>query len=232
MTKGPEKGILYIATGKKYVNACIRSAQSVKRYCKGLLIHVFTDEVVTDKNCFDSVGFIVNPHRRSKVDYIGQSPFQKTLYLDADTQVCADITELFDLLDRFDMALAHVNKRISGTRIVWRRCIPYCFPGFNGGVILFKKIGPVNELFEDWKKGFHEAGFKKDQVVLRELLWMSNLRVATLPPEYNILNKKYLRIWSAKEAMPKILHFGSFPQEKTTIIGKFRQRVRTALVGS
>ena len=46
-------------------------------------------------------------HIRSKVDFITSSPFKKTLYLDSDTVVVRDITDIFDSLDRFDVAVTH-----------------------------------------------------------------------------------------------------------------------------
>ena len=41
--------------------------------------------------------------KRPKVNLLGQTPFDETLYLDNDTLVRADLSSLFDLLERFDM---------------------------------------------------------------------------------------------------------------------------------
>ena len=46
-------------------------------------------------------------HTRSKVDCLHRSRFARTLYLDADIRVIHDISEMFIVLDRFDIALAH-----------------------------------------------------------------------------------------------------------------------------
>lgn len=35
------------------------------------------------------------------------SPFEHTIFLDTDTFVCGDFSELFDLLDHFDIAMSH-----------------------------------------------------------------------------------------------------------------------------
>ena len=210
MSLNAEMGVLYIATGKNYLEACKNSASSIKRYCNGLPVHIFTDQPVTDHACFDTVGVITALCGQHKVDYIGRSPFQKTLYLDADTRVCTDITELFELLDRFDMAFAQAHQRVATNRQFWRRQIPYSFPQLNCGVILFKKSEAVDQLLRNWKEAYHDAGFSKDQVTLRELIWMSNLRVAILPPEYNIRYRRYLRFWSPGEAVAKILHYRTF----------------------
>lgn len=220
MIKKYKDGILYIVTTQKssvYLDAAIESARSVLALCPNLGRHVYTDngglELIasSEESPFSSAGEIVNPHYRSKVDYIAQTPFERTLYLDSDTKVVADISEMFDLLNRFDLALAHAHKRNShGTTESWREEIPPSFPQYNGGVILYRKVTAVKKLLKDWGDSFHEAGFKKDQVTLRELLWLSDLRLATLPPEYNIRYEKYLKIWNAAEATPKILHMSKF----------------------
>ncbi len=40
------------------------------------------------------------------------SPYEHTLFLDADTYICDNINELFDLLELFDLALAHDTFRL------------------------------------------------------------------------------------------------------------------------
>ena len=96
MTK--ERGVIYIATGEKYVELAVKSAQSLKACCPRLSTHIFTERDISSYNCFDGSTKISDPHRRSKVDYIFQTPYQRTLYLDADTRVCEDIIQIFDCL--------------------------------------------------------------------------------------------------------------------------------------
>ena len=76
--------------------------------------------------------------------------------------------------------------------------------------MLFKSSPAVLELLRAWGPAYHSAGFKKDQVTLRELLWLSDLRIHILPPEYNVRYEKYMRVWEEKEAIPRILHFSAF----------------------
>jgi len=95
-------------------------------------------------------------------------------------------------------------------RAVWRTEIPEAFPQLNTGVFLFRGTPAVLELLRAWSAAFHEAGLKKDQVTLRELLWLSDLRLHVLPPEYNLRHRKYLRVWEEREAVPRILHFRRF----------------------
>jgi hypothetical protein len=220
MTFQSDRGVLYVASGQPYVTAAIRSARSVAAHAPGLPAFIYHDAatrplVEAAGNVFSGAALIENPHYRSKVDYLPRSPFERTLYLDSDTEICGPILDIFDVLDRFDIALSHAQRRWrKDTTENWREEIPFCFPQFNGGV-LAAHLGrpPVRQLLEDWRTAFHQANFKKDQVTLRELLWRSDLRIATLPPEYNTRFKKYLLLWSRDEARPLILHYREFHKD-------------------
>ena len=172
-------------------------------------IALFTDEQAqAEVGLFDLVLGIDAPHRRSKVDCLVRSPFKRTLYLDADIRLRCDVGELFDLLDVFDIAMAHAHARNRpATRAVWRRPLPDAFPQFNTGVILVRRTAGTEALLHEWALAYRAAGLAKDQVTLRELLWTSGLRIATLPPEYNLRYPKYLWLWSRHEARPRICHF-------------------------
>jgi hypothetical protein len=205
------RGVVFIAAGAFYANAAVAAARSVREANPTLGIHLFTDSTPGDTRCFDGVSRIEGGHYRSKVDHLCDSPFERTLYLDTDVRVVAEIGEMFDLLDRFDIALAHAHARNRPeTNEIWHQRIPASFPQLNAGVILFKRTPEVLGLLQDWKRAFHEAGFKKDQVTLRELIWSSDLRLAVLPPEYNLRYAKYLGVWAEKEARPRILHWRAF----------------------
>jgi lipopolysaccharide biosynthesis glycosyltransferase len=219
-----ENGVIYIVTGRRYFRSAIQSARSIRKYSPNLKVHVFTDEENTEflsgyEEVISSFGQIKRPHYRSKVDYLSKTPFARTLYLDSDARICAPIDDIFDILDRFDIALAHAHRRYNPrTTSTWRESIPQSFPQFNGGVIAYKSSPKVLDLLESWSIAFHDAGFEKDQVTLRELLWKSDLRIATLPPEYNLRFKKYLKIWEGDEAQPKILHFKEFHEEVSGVL--------------
>jgi len=211
-------GVLYVATGEKYVLAAIRSAKTVLAHSPGLGIHLFTDpNSFTDFDFdttivpFSSVAIVEDPHRRSKVDYMGRTPFDYTLYLDSDTAFNTDLGALFSILDRFDIALAHEHRRNTPNSLeTWRIPLPQAFPQFNSGVILYRKTAAVLQFLEQWRSQYRDAGIRHDQTTLRELLWLSDLRIATLPPEYNIRYIKYKFIWSRTEASIKILHLKRF----------------------
>lgn len=214
------RGVLYVATGGIFLEAALRSARSVRQNSPELSIHLFTSKEGSEsisRQAADldiGIGVIEVPHRRSKVDYVGRTPFEHTLYLDSDTIVCTAIDDVFDVLERFDIALAHAHLREHrNKKQIWCLELPDSFPQFNAGVIAFRRTPSVMELLEDWGRFYHSEDFKKDQVTLRELLWKSDLQIATLPPEYNLRFEKYLRDWYIDEARPRILHLHRFHQE-------------------
>jgi len=233
------RGVLYIVSGQHYVKAAIQSAKSVRKHSPHLGVHIYVDkeslQLLNDNDdSISSFGLIHSPHYRSKVDYLTKTPFERTLYLDSDTRICTPIDDLFDLLDRFDIALAHAHYRYHPkTMTMWKMDIPQCFPQFNGGVIVYRSTTEVFEFLESWRRAFHETSFEKDQVTLRELLWFGNLRIATLPPEYNLRSHKYLKIWDRFEAQPKILHFREFHEVETLhttgLFGSLLQHLRSLM---
>ena len=70
---------------------------------------LFTDQEMTDDfdGLVDLYGKIQPKHIRAKVDLVGSTPFAKTVYLDSDTVIVRNISDMFDILDRFDVGLVH-----------------------------------------------------------------------------------------------------------------------------
>ncbi|GAA5067909.1 putative nucleotide-diphospho-sugar transferase [Roseibacterium beibuensis] len=215
------RGVIYVATGAAYVTDACASARTLREASPGIEIDLYCDAADgVEDGLFDKIHIIENPHKRSKVDYIWQTRFDRALFLDNDTRIVADISNLFDLLDRFDLCLAHAHSRERpSTNQTWRTEIPSCFPQLNSGVFLFRRSEAVVAMFREWADAYHANDFTRDQVTLRELIWLSDLRLFVLPPEYNIRYPKYLEVWDDNEAHPKILHYPEFTSGRT---GKLR----------
>lgn len=236
------QGIIYVATGKKYISRASLSAASLKKHMPGMHVTIFADEDIRDEN-FDKVVQVTKRIRGSvardfldKILYIPESPYECTLFLDVDTYVCADITELFVLLDKFDIAVAHDNYRtyVKGNH-VWKdyiRTIPESFPMLNSGVILFKKSPQVDQFLTTWQT-LHRRYLKiaeetaqtycNDQIAFREALYHSELKITVLPTEYNC---RFIRPTFA-DGEVKILHgpHRDLPAVAKEINGKTGNRV-------
>ncbi|MDR6757763.1 hypothetical protein J2Y48_003060 [Mycoplana sp. BE70] len=189
-----KNGVIYIAFGKRYVDQAIYSAKTLKAV-SSLPVTLFSD-VDVQSPYIDSVVKIEPQHKRAKVDYISRSPYERTLYLDCDTEVRRDISDIFGVLDRFDIAAVqdHCRKNYRwSSQIPSYDAIPYAFSEFNGGVLLYGKGPGVDAFFESWRSHFYaniEATNGQDQASLRIALWNSELKIHTLPIEFNVRNQR------------------------------------------
>jgi len=143
--------------------------------------------------------------RKTTVDKIAplaNTPFEQTVFLDSDTYLCEAVPELFELLDRCDIAMAHAPMRVIG-----HAPVPACFPECNSGVIAYNVNERTKELFANWAEFYSEqtspTGRLNDQPPLRKALWQSDVRLIVLPPEYNF---RFVLPAFAGRGSVKILH--------------------------
>jgi hypothetical protein len=152
--------------------------------------HPAIDRVVTDRVSTDA-----NEAKAHKIDCMADAPFERTLFLDTDTRVLDRIDELFELLDAFDLGVAHAPNRLyfgdgeyPGERD-YPSDLPESFPELNTGVMVYKRTSSsVQSLFRAWRDQYEamkEVGATRDQISFREVLYDSDVRMTVLPPEYN-----------------------------------------------
>lgn len=193
------KGILYIATGQNAFAEAQSSANRLKQKDIEYPVICITDQTSTDGENFDQILPIENPlHNNGDKSYnIHRSPFEKTLYLDTDVDVVdpESITEIFEMLDNFDIVgRVDTGRRFELYQPPERRIpsidVPDSFPMINGGVLGFVNNERVTELFERWRSSFDEYKNKMDnpqsQPALREALYKSSVQFGPIPPEYNM----------------------------------------------
>jgi hypothetical protein len=208
------QGVIYIATGRKYIEEACQSAESLKANVPAMSVTLFADEKI-DSPLFDQVVPIEKPgpfksaslHRRMspKVVYIGMSPYDYTLYLDTDTYICGDISDLFPLLERFDLAVAHDANRTPRRLAQKQPELPNSFAQLNAGIILFKASSHMRAFLSEWLRLYQEPQYDDywgDQYAFRLALYKSDLRFATLTPEYNCRFRKPMYLHGSV----KILH--------------------------
>ncbi len=199
MSKFAEKGYLYIAYGEAFTKEALMSIQSLRRFTD-LPIALFTDQdtekLAADNQHLTMVAKIQANHLRAKVDYMDQSPFEKTVFMDSDTVVVRNCDDMFDLLDRFDIAIVndYARKREKYSKIVPEYGeIPYAFSEANSGVIAFNSSKETQDFLAMWKSYFYKY-FREtngwDQISFRISLWKSNVRIHHMPFEYNVRSKE------------------------------------------
>ena len=189
-----DRGVLYIVFGEKYINEAILSASTVKKHNPDMHITFMCDEEVNSDFVDESKVMKVS-HIRPKVDYIHLSPYKETVLLDSDTIVVSDISDMFDILARYDLAICHdlARKRENVSRLIppYKK-IPYSFPEVNPGVFVFKKSQATDSFFEMWRNYFYtyQHLWPYEQPTFRVSLWESGLNFYILPPEYNLRSQQ------------------------------------------
>ena len=191
-----ENGFLYIAFGDAFTKEALMSIKSLRRY-NAEPIALLTDQEQTDEmgQIVDVYAKIQPNHIRAKVDFVGFSPFVNTVYLDSDTLVVRNISDMFDILKRFDVGLVHdyARKRLKYSKLVPEyESIPYGFSEFNGGIMAYNSSEATNNFLNTWRQYFYKYYQQTngwDQVSLRVSLWNSNVKIHTFPFEYNIRGK-------------------------------------------
>lgn len=203
------RGIIYIATGKKYVDEAVVSARSAKEHMPDIEITLFSDQAseVGYEGVFDSIAGISDTDGscRDKIRPLLDTPYERTLFLDTDTFICAPVYDIFKMLDRFDIALAHAPDRYQYDL----PDLPDCFTELNSGVIAYRKNDEVSELLKDWEYTFYQmlaedSGSHRDQHSLRDAIYRSDLRFLVLPAEYNF--RTICPNFAGKHCAVKILH--------------------------
>jgi len=198
-------GVIYVAEGSDYLDLAVQSARSLKALNPDVPIDLFTDQAMSP-GLFDRVRPIpAGP--TAKLASLPATRFERTLYLDCDTLCLAPLDDLFEILTRFELAIAHDVRRTSDlVREGATECPPYAFPQMNAGVMLYRRSTLMRGFLRDWQKAYVAAGKLRDQPTLRDLLWSSDLRFYVLPPEFNLRRVTVLDAWEPLDARPTILH--------------------------
>jgi len=179
------RGILYIATGQKYIDEAIQSAGSCKEH-NHVAIALITDrqDYILPSGLFDQV--IIKDAQFSYVDklLLRHSPFESTIFLDTDTLVCEKLDDLFQILNYREFAIHQADEGYEFNMPE----VSNAMPEFNTGVIAYKNTENVMQLFKDWGESFNEyQEIQTDQWHLRKTLYESNVKFAIFSSAYNFI---------------------------------------------
>jgi hypothetical protein len=191
-------GVLYIATGEKYIKEASNSAESVNNQMPDIDTAIATSDIEQDLSTFDQVIELEKADRTS-IDgrqwlinsTIGPnlSPFDRTLYLDSDTRVCTDISEVFDMLNDFDLVMARTPGRTHESSSIPE--VPEMWDLYNCGVIGYRNSLETKEFLKRWREVYRDLLEKQDHpedqpAFLKALYHSENLQWFTLPRRYNV----------------------------------------------
>jgi FkbM family methyltransferase len=190
------RGAVFVATGAPYRAEASSAIASLKLQMPDLPVTLYSDDEAIVAGA-ERQFLIADPAHSflDKIDPLRSTPYDRTLFLDTDVYVCAPLDDVFELLDRFEIAFCHAPRRFS--RINGRpnelyplAAVPEAFVEPNSGVIAFRRTPALLHLLGRWRELYLEqlASPVKpgtDQPALRQALYESGVAMHVLPPEYN-----------------------------------------------
>lgn len=218
------KGILYVATGEEYIEEAVSSAE-ITRKNTDLPISLVADreddsevwdEVIIDEN--PQKGYIDKPRNMLK------TPYEQTLFLDADAYIIEDVPEIFGLLETYELAAAidpnEFCLRLADETDEVTERLPESFPEYNTGVIAYRKE-EAKGFIEEWINNHSEENHT-DQTSFKEALFDSGIKFSPLSSNYNCLIGFPMQV----TGQVKILH--DLYNTKSEISGEIGERVNSS----
>jgi hypothetical protein len=209
----------------RYVKEAARSAASFRKYYPSAEFLLFTDAKQYSDPVFDRIvytDFVVpdalagtthkNGQMVAKLNALPTIESDHVMYLGSDTHALRpEAGLLFKLLDRFDICAAHAPHRINtapGQPPI--PDVPACFPEFNCDLVVWRRSAAMTRLLEEWRDMYvtNTLRHRHDQGAFRLLAYRSDLRIATLPPEYNYRESAFRKdvvILQNRDELPKYL---------------------------
>ena len=225
-------GIIYVNTAHengKYIAEAEKSCLSFKKFIADAEYFLCTDALDVSSSVFDKIlpeDFTLpkflegTDHKNGQM--VGKLKISPKMadtkhdmlgYFGSDLYALSPLSKgVFDVLDRFDLGIAHAPHRINtslGNSSL--PMIPTTFPELNGDLVVWRNTNKMRKFLEEWRDMYlsHELGHPHDQGALRYLAYMRDIRIAIFPPEYNYRGKEWRRdtiILQNRNALPLYLN--------------------------
>lgn len=150
-------------------------------------------------------------NRAIKSNIYKYASHDKELYIDCDTYITSDLSNVFRYLNYYDIAI-RLNQNFQtssnkGGYVILDSLKVSDLPHWNGGFFAFKKNNNVEIFFHNWEQNYKKTKLKFDQISLNETIYStrSNVDLLSLNEEWNYFpgNKYY----SLNKHSSKIVHY-------------------------
>jgi len=201
------RGVVYVVYGEQARVQAALSARTLVEHNPRLPFRVISDKGFPKQARFPEMISIyhedTDPGARAVKLQVDQlSPFDLTLYLDADTRIHGDITMPFDLLDRgWEMCIVPCRHQdadeVHGHVNAEERAATFEEVGFDvlalqGGVMYFRKCAAVHRLFEEWRQEWNRWK-DQDQAALMRAIVRCPVKLFMLNAAYNGQNGRLVQ---------------------------------------
>lgn len=208
------QGVIYMAWGENAVQQTQTSIESLWVHEPGMPVMVLGDEQsgryfdhdprvtfhLEETDPFVSSGPMGHRFMAGRIKPLMAklSPFDDTLYVDADTEFKNTPKPGFDLLDRWDMAIAETETRdlaagVAGQEECHKTAAEIGTPYIlyhNSGLIYWRKNDRTRKLFDLWYEEWMRYQQWDEQVALLRALLRSDVMFLTLPYTWNCYHQE------------------------------------------
>lgn len=211
-----KRGAYYVAYGDPARNCAEGAIRSFKQYMPNIPVALVSDSPLGPEDVFishsdDDIG---GRSAKTLIDSLAPRDWQTILYLDADTEVIADISLYYQLVeDGYDLAICkNPGKYHLATEM--RRSdngaeCDYTFSKLgtdeliqlNGGVFCYGRSSRTKAFFAAWHSEWLRYG-ARDQGALLRALWMHPLKMIVLGNEWNTITR-----YDSPDRSAGILHY-------------------------
>jgi Glycosyl transferase family 8 len=202
-----DRGVVYCATGvTAYLEAALISAIALHQLEPDLPITLISDLPLLNliplqsysitprfisPEELQSLGSFASRAIKTRLDSF--TPYQETLFIDADVLPLRSLSQLWGHLDRGDWGMvADLMPRLELCNHVateekdYTLCqLPGSTPHFNSGVMLWRKNAVTQTVFQQWHQEWLRFQ-KQDQLALMRAIDLTQLPIVPLPATYNI----------------------------------------------
>ncbi len=194
-------GYVYVVNTDDYLDEALSSLASLRKVNPDAAVTIISPDAlfrnIPGVNWLPLIGTYDSPIVKSEAI---RAPYDRCIFLDSDTRVIGDLSGLFRILERFDIAAVHEPTR------GWDYDTPaaQAFPELNTGVLVFRKNASVQSLFGQWRELYGQLrvsqNLRNDQPAFRTALWLNkDISHSTLTTEYHLVTGKGASIaWDAR----------------------------------
>jgi hypothetical protein len=195
-----KRGVVYACSNEKWMRETVESAISFATLMPDLARELYGPRALLD-NCRFPDGLFtkvvkldkVQIEHRPRFESFLQTTLDEVLFLDGDTHLVEPIYDVFDLLRHFDAGLTiapQLHSRLAFDKGVHKHMpsVSLALAEYNGGFIAAKNNARFKSFVMRWIDYFITClahDFSLDQASLRVAVATSDMRIATLPANYN-----------------------------------------------
>lgn len=200
-----EEGVLYLAFGYEYVVEAVLSLLSLRYHHPDLPASLLTNLAIAEDNpggIFEGVEYFDEvitvdaengENRHYKTSLVEYTPYERTLYLDADTYIENDITAGFAYVDaEFEMTVRPVEYPLGPDHHHFEdlemniRGLPlHEHSYYNTGVIFFDDSDETVEFFRAWNETYREIAHPYDAISFLQTTFETDVRIYPLNQTWN-----------------------------------------------